>query len=125
MLNEKHRFYGKTRKFDVEGLISSFNSSVFDYVNIVLLFGSRAVGTQHDRSDYDFAVLVGDDAVDDGWGIYSKVWADIGKELGLDEVDYDVIDLSKATPEMLSSIKKGYIILKGDKDDISRILGEN
>ena len=49
----------------------------------------------------------------------------IGKELGLDEVDYDVIDLSKAIPEMLSSIKKGYIILKGDKDDISRILGED
>ncbi len=123
MLNEKHRFYGKTKKFNTEELKKLFNSLMFDYIKIVLLFGSRAIGEQHERSDYDFAVLVRDDAVDDGWGIYSKVWADIGKEFGLDEVDYDVIDLSKATPEMLSSIKKGYIILKGDKDDISRILG--
>ncbi len=125
MLNEKRRFYGKTKIFDIKELKDFFNSLMFDYVKIVLLFGSRAIGEQHDRSDYDFAILVGDDAVDDGWGIYSKVWADIGKEFGLDEVDYDVIDLSKATPEMLSSIKKGYIILKGDKDDISRILGED
>ncbi len=124
MLNEKHRFYGKTKQFDREALTKLFNASMFDYVRVVVLFGSRAIGEQHDRSDYDFAVLVGDDAVDDGWGVYSKVWADIGKEFGLDEVDYDVIDLSKATPEMLSSIKKGYIVLKGDKDDISRILGE-
>ena len=126
MLNDKHRFYGKTKKLDIKELKKLFSSSMFDYVNIVFLFGSRAIGEQHERSDYDFAVLVRDDAVDDdGWGIYSKVWADIGKELGLDEVDYDVIDLSKATPEMLFSIKKGYIILKGEKDDISRILGEN
>ncbi len=123
MLNEKHRFYGKTKIFDNKELKDFFNSLVFDYVKIVLLFGSRAVGTQHDRSDYDFAVLVSDNIVDDGWGVLSKVWGDVGKELGLDEVDYDVIDLSNATSEMLSSINKKYIVLKGNQDDISRILG--
>ena len=125
MLNEKHRFYGKTKILEVEELKDFFNSVVFDYVKIVLLFGSRANKTQHARSDYDFAVLVRDDAVDDGWGVYSKVWSDIGEKLGLDEVDYDVIDLSKASVEMFSSIKKSYIVLKGDKNDISRILDQN
>lgn len=125
MLNEKHRFYGQTKKIDTEALQKFFSASLFVYIKIVILFGSRAVGTQHARSDYDFAILVKDDAVDEGWGVYSKVWADIGNELGLDEVDYDVIDLSKATSEMLSSIKKGYKVLKGDQDDISRVLGKN
>ena len=125
MLNEKHRFYGKTKKFEIEELQNCLSTSLFEYIKIVLLFGSRARGTQHARSDYDFAILVRDDTVDEGWGIDSKVWSDLGEQLGLDEVDYDVIDLSKATSEMLSSIKKGYTVLKGDRDDISRILGEN
>jgi len=51
------------------------------------------------------------------------VWIDIGDKLGLDEVDYDVIDLDIATLEMKASVKKGYIVLKGNEDYISRILG--
>lgn len=69
--------------------------------------------------------MVKDDNVDEGWGVYAKVWSDIGQKFGLDEVGYDVIDLSQATREMISSIKKGYKVLKGDQGDISRILGEN
>ncbi|MFT7861218.1 MAG: nucleotidyltransferase domain-containing protein [Sulfurimonas sp.] len=125
MLNNKHRFYGRTKQISLEELQQAFSSQELAYIDIALLFGSRAIGTQHARSDYDFAILVTDDSVDDGWGVYSKVWTDIGGKFGFDEVDYDVIDLSKATPEMLSSIKKGYEILKGKEDDISRILGEN
>ena len=88
---------------------------------IVILFGSRALGTSHERSDYDFAVLLKSDKAD-AWGKMSKVWVDIGYNFKLDEVDYDVIDLLTVTKEMKHSISNGYIILKGDKDDISRIL---
>ncbi len=121
MLNEKHRFYGKTKLIRLEELKAHFNSKDFEYVDLVVLFGSRATKTHHDRSDYDFAVLARDEK-NEPWGVVSKIWSDIGMFLKLDEVDYDVVDLSNATPEMKRSIKKGYKILKGSEDDISRIL---
>ncbi|PHR53372.1 MAG: hypothetical protein COA44_15360 [Arcobacter sp.] len=122
MLNEKTRFYGRTKKIDIEVLKNVFNSDRFVYIDIVLLFGSRAVGSYHERSDYDFAVLA-DEGENRSWGTLSSIWNDIGSSLKLDEVDYDVVDLREATDEMKKSIKKGYVILKGENDDISRILG--
>ena len=125
MLNNKHRFYGRTKQLSLEELKNGFSSQPLKYIDIALLFGSRAIGEEHARSDYDFAILVRDDSIDEGWGVYSKVWSDVAQVFGLNEVDYDIIDLSKVTAEMRSSIKKGYKVLKGDQDDISRILGEN
>ena len=121
MLNEKQRYYGKTKVLELETLKSTFTSKSFDYLTMVLLFGSRALGTHHDRSDYDFAVYY-EDTESEGWGMLSKVWVDIGEVFKLDEVDYDVIDLSTVTPEMKQSISKGYIVLKGSEDDILRVL---
>jgi len=121
MLNEKHRFYSKTKVISTEELQNKFQSRVFNYVEIVLLFGSRGVGKFHDRSDYDFAVVVSED-LHNAWGELSDVWIDIGREFGLNEIDYDVVDLLRATPEMKRSISKGYKILKGEQSDISRIL---
>ncbi len=121
MLNEKSRYYGSTKTISLKELKNVFNSSLFEYIDIVILFGSRAKENYHKRSDYDFAVLVNSDAYDD-WGIITKVWTDIGKNLKLDEVDYDVVDLSTVTNEMKSSILSGYKIIKGSQDDISRVL---
>ncbi len=121
MLNEKQRYYGKTKALSLEKLKNIFASDTFDYLSIVLLFGSRALGTHHDRSDYDFAVYYENEETK-GWGILSKVWVDVGEAFKLDEVDYDVIDLSVMTFEMKQSIVKGYKVLKGSEDDISRIL---
>lgn len=122
MLNEKHRFYGKTKLIELEKFKNIFNSQKFEYVDAILLFGSRAIGTFHERSDYDFAVLLKRDKVN-AWGEMSRIWVDIGHNFKLDEVDYDIIDLSTATQEMKNSINNGYIILKGNQDDISRVLG--
>lgn len=121
MLNEKHRFYGKTKIIEVERLKDVFNSQKFEYTDIVVLFGSRAIGTFHERSDYDFAVLL-KEGEENSWGVISRIWMDIGHNLKLDEVDYDIIDLSTVTQEMKNSINNGYIILKGNRNDISRIL---
>ena len=121
MLNEKQRYYGKTKVLELEKLKNTFAHKPFDYLTTVLLFGSRALGTHHDRSDYDFAVYYKNTETK-GWGTLSKVWVDVGEAFKLDEVDYDVIDLSVMTPEMKQSIVKGYIVLKGSEDDISRIL---
>jgi len=122
MLNDKVRFYGKTKNIDLEEFRTVFANENFDYLDIVLLFGSRVIGDFHERSDYDLAVLV-NDSHNDGWGPLSKVWSDIGISFGLNEIDYDVIDLQNLTDEMKDSIKNGYKIIKGDKSDISRILG--
>ncbi|PHQ90969.1 MAG: hypothetical protein COB42_04190 [Sulfurimonas sp.] len=122
MLNEKHRYYGKTKCITLDNLKNIFTSQFFEYLDIVILFGSRARGNFHERSDYDFAILCKENN-DEAWGIISKVWVDIGSALKLDEVDYDVIDLSTTTPEMKNSINNGYIVLKGKNNDISRILG--
>jgi len=121
MLNEKHRYYGKTKYIDLDKLKETFNSRVFDYIDIVVLFGSRAMGNFHERSDYDFAIKCQEDKTDP-WGILSKAWIDIGSTFKLDEVDYDIIDLSNITIEMKDSINNGYIILKGTEDDISGLL---
>lgn len=122
MINEKNRFYGKTKELSIEELKHLFSSESLSYIKIALLFGSRALGRSHERSDYDFALLFEDDP-EEAWGMLAKAWGDIGSEFGLDEIDYDLIDLSHATDEMKSSIKKGYMVLKGDEDDISRVLG--
>ena len=122
MLNEKQRYYGKTKSIKVDLLRVVFNADRFKYMPIVLLFGSRALHKSHERSDYDFAVLLEEDE-NEAWGMLSKAWVDIGVSLKLSEVDYDVVDLGAATAEMKSSIKNGYTILKGDKNDISAILG--
>jgi len=121
MLNEKSRYYGTTKIISLIELKNVFNSSLFKYIDIVILFGSRAKENHHARSDYDFAVLVNNDAYDD-WGIITKVWKDVGESLKLDEVDYDIIDLSTITNEMKNSILSGYKIIKGNKNDISRVL---
>ncbi len=121
MINERQRSYGSTKEIDIDTLISVFNSEKFKYVKLAVLFGSRASGSAHKRSDYDFALLLEeDDAL--AWGIVSKAWSDIGSELGLKEIDYDVVDMSRLTAELKSSIKESYIVLKGDADDISRLL---
>ena len=124
MLNDKQRYYGKTKVLNLEDLKNTFTSKKFDYLSIVLLFGSRVLGTYHDRSDYDFAICYEkEESV--GWGMLSKVWVDVGEAFKLDEVDYDVIDLSSLTSEMKQSIINGYIVLKGSEDDISRVFGEH
>ncbi len=44
MLNEKNRFYGTTKKIEIDILKKVFNSAKFDYIDIAILFGSCAVG---------------------------------------------------------------------------------
>lgn len=116
----KNRLYFKTKKYTHEELEKIFLDSKFDYIEIVLLFGSRATGKFHDKSDYDFAVYTSC-KLDDSWGNMAKIWNDFGDILDLHECDYDLIDLSDTTPNMIKSIKESYIILKGDGDGLQRL----
>jgi predicted nucleotidyltransferase len=90
------------------------------YVEIALLFGSRAVGRHRVDSDYDFAVL---GQADLPYGLRAEVWKDISSLTGLGMEDFDVVDLSLADDFLKECIKEEYRILKGDARAVSRILG--
>ena len=119
MLNDKHRDYGKTKELSIDTLISGFES--LEFVESAVLFGSRAMGQAHEKSDYDFALVLKNDP-QERWGMEAKAWSAIHDLFGLDDCDYDIINFERASDALIQSIKEGYIILKGSANDISKLL---
>ena len=122
MIDEKSRVYGRTKEISIDALKNAFASSEADFIKVALLFGSRAVGRQHARSDYDFALLM-DEKCDAPWGVKAKAYNLIEDLLGLDACDIDIVDLKSADNVVRESIKEGYIVLKGEADAVSGLLG--
>ena len=122
MINYKNRIYGITKEIDTQELEMLFQKPEAWFIEVALLFGSRVTGTAHSRSDYDFALFMNQSA-DEGWGLKAKAYTLLSDLLGLDDCDIDIVDLKMADKVILDSIKEGFIILKGNKDDISRLLG--
>lgn len=120
MINYKDRTYGKTKNISVKTLKDLFQDEKFDYLSVILLFGSRAKGVATRQSDYDFAIV--GDSKNAPFGLQAKSWIDISIMMDVSEYDIDVIDLSRADTLMKSSITEKYIVLKGDKNEISRLL---
>ena len=120
MINYKERVYGKTKNISIKDLINLFQDKKFNYLSVILLFGSRAKGTASRQSDYDFAIA--GDSKNTPFGLQAKSWMDISITMDVSEYDIDVVDLSRADALMKSSIAEQYIILKGDKNEISRLL---
>lgn len=121
MMNYKNRTYGKTKNISVETLKELFQNEKFDYLSVVLLFGSRSKrGVATRQSDYDFAIA--GDSKNAPFGLVAKSWMDISIMMDVSEYDIDVIDLSRADALMKSSIAEKYIVLKGDENEISRLL---
>jgi predicted nucleotidyltransferase len=113
------RLYGSTPVLTQEQLISAFKS--MPEVKLALLFGSRAVGTETLRSDYDFAVLPSD-MPHQGWGIIADIYNQIGDKLALADYDFDVVDLRRADDAVMSGIRAGYIGLKGTENELRDLL---
>jgi len=124
MINEKSRIYGTVKKLSVDELKDAFARPEAGFIDVALLFGSRAEGTSNVRSDYDFALLMKKDC-DTPWGVKSKAYNVLMDILGLDACDLDIVDLSNAESVIMASIKDSYIILKGDSDEISRLLEQD
>lgn len=116
----KNRYFFKTKDISISQLKIILASDKIDYIDLILLFGSRVDGTHHSKSDYDFAVYFSN-KLDEPWGDISKVWNDIGDLLGLNDCDYDIIDLSNANKNILNSIKEQYILIKGDDNELQRL----
>jgi len=123
ILQEKNRIYGKTKKVDITTLKKLFHDNRLSFIKVALLFGSRSKKEEHLKSDYDFALLM-DKKADEGWGVKAKAYSLISEILGLDECDFDIVDLDGASSTIIASIKESFIILKGDKDEVSRIFAK-
>ncbi|HKK01637.1 MAG TPA: nucleotidyltransferase domain-containing protein [Desulfuromonadales bacterium] len=123
MINETRRIYGKVKEIPFEELVEAFRC--LEEIRVAVLFGSRAAGlapTSLVRSDYDFAVLL-DKAESSGWGHLANARVAIGQRLKLPDSDFDLVDLDVADPNLKKSIGEKFLILKGDPDDVLRLLG--
>ncbi len=114
----EHRVYGNVKDIDVEHLRKLFGK--IDYVSSALLFGSRASGINTRKSDYDFAVSSKNEQFK--FGLRAELFADISQSTKIDMQDMDIVDLQKADEFMLKNIKENYIVLKGSKDEVERLL---
>jgi predicted nucleotidyltransferase len=94
------------------------------YVKLAILFGSRASGRAEPQSDYDFAVAFAPTFADP-WGGVAVLRSECNALLKLADEDFDVVDLSRADAAVLSGIRAGHVVLKGDADEIRRLLGED
>ena len=122
MMNYKTRTYGTTKELSIDMMKDAFSDKKADFIEVALLFGSRALGKQHYKSDYDFALLMSRDT-DAPWGVKSKAYIVLEEILMLDDCDIDIVDINDMDNVIKDSIKEGFVILKGDEDEISRLLG--
>ncbi|MFP8953779.1 type VII toxin-antitoxin system MntA family adenylyltransferase antitoxin [Natrialbaceae archaeon A-arb3/5] len=85
-------------------------------IEIGVLFGSHARGDSHSGSDIDIAVEFEDiDPTDSNYNeVLFGLGADLSEALETDEVD--VIDLHRASPELVDSIFEQGILLVGDPE---------
>ena len=123
MIGERNRVYGKTKSYSIEDLKRIFALKSFDFIKIVVLFGSRARGDSSIRSDYDFAMLFDRD-FDDGWGIKSKAYIKVQEEFSFGDRDFDIVDIESADRVIKNSILEKFVLLKGSEDEFRRLLAK-
>jgi predicted nucleotidyltransferase len=116
----KNRKYGHTRNLTHDELAHGVAS--LKYVKTAFLFGSRASGQTHPQSDYDLAFEM-EELPEESWGMQAKAWMDVCDVLRVKEYDVDVVDLATADPYLKRAIAQNHILLKGDENDVSRLLG--
>ncbi|WP_119820913.1 type VII toxin-antitoxin system MntA family adenylyltransferase antitoxin [Halalkaliarchaeum desulfuricum] len=90
-------------------------------VSVGFLFGSRARGEVHDRSDVDVAVAFEDtDPGEPGHvDAHLRLGADLALALGTDVVD--VVDLQAASPSLVRAVFRDGDRLVGSTDDAGRL----
>jgi predicted nucleotidyltransferase len=104
-----------------EALRECFRHKELDGVIYVVLFGSRARGTMHPRSDYDLA-YVADASLNRGWGVAAELWRRVTECCGLPETDLDLVDLEQASPVLLDDIAEAFIMIKGERSGFLELL---
>lgn len=90
-------------------------------VSVGFLFGSRARGESHDRSDVDVAVVFADSEPGEGGHVDARLalGADLALALGTDDVD--VVDLESASPSLVRAVFRDGDRLVGSESDTARL----
>jgi predicted nucleotidyltransferase len=104
-----------TKRVSIEQLKEAFAS--FEQIELALLFGSRATGTEHPFSDYDFAVVLRGNSTE-----LPKLWIELANSLGIGDEQLDLIDLKRASQGLKKAIASNYILLKGNENELARLL---
>ena len=113
--------YLPTKNYTPDELIDILQDERLGYITIVVLFGSRVRGDISARSDYDFGVVYRD--IESSWGVMAEIYNDFLDILKLQEYQLDIVDIARANHEIKESIKESYILLKGDRDGLFKLLG--
>ncbi len=116
------RSIGRTNTLSLQKLKEIFED--LEEVHSAVLFGSRAVGGENPMSDYDVAIWI-DQPMGGLEDPYFTLYAELPGLMKIQECDLDLVDLRRADELLKQSIMENYQIIKGNKDEISRILGEN
>ena len=116
------RVIGRTNQLSWEELVSIFHDQ--KKVKAAVLFGSRAGNSAGPQSDYDIAVWL-DCPIGGLEDPFYTLYADLPVLMNIQECDLDLVDLRKADAFLKRSIKDSYRIIKGNEDEISRILAED
>ena len=116
------RVIGRTNQVSWEELVSIFHDQ--KKVKAAVLFGSRAGNSAGPQSDYDIAVWM-DCPVGGLEDPFYTLYANLPVLMNIQECDLDLVDLRKADAFLKRSIKDSYKIIKGNEDEISRILAED
>jgi len=90
-------------------------------VSVGLLFGSRARGESHERSDVDVAVVFTDTDPGDPGHVNARLalGADLALALGTDDID--VVDLQSAPQSLVRAIFRDGERLVGRESDVARL----
>lgn len=93
-------------------------------VQVGLLFGSRATGDTHSRSDIDIAIAF--DSVHPGDPEYNEVFFGLSADLceALDTDDIDLVDLRTAPPELTAAVFDRGVLLVGDPEHATALQNE-
>ncbi len=113
------RPFGRCKTISTQALAAGFKG--LGYVQAAVLFGSRALGRTHPRSDYDFALLM-TPLPEEEWGMQARAWGDVCALFGLKEWDVDIVDMQRMDEALKHSIQEGYLLLKGDENEVRRLL---
>jgi len=112
--------YLPTKSYNIDELISLLEDKRLENVSVIVLFGSRARGDISTRSDYDFGVVYSD--IDSSWGAMAEIYNYFFDILDLQEYQLDIVDIINANREIKESIRENFILLKGERDELFKLL---
>ena len=84
------------------------------HISFALLFGSRANGTTHSQSDWDFAIWFQNSSINERLFQKEQLRQQLAQLLKMNSDEIDVIDLRSASLSLKSSVVADGVVLKGE-----------